>query len=251
MQPFSFPDGVEQSVCLLRDVNAKARQKIGHPANARSGRHEAEEEIPIHGKVKRGIKPSDFFVKRPSPKKSLLRHIVEKADGVLVVARQDPSTHLLTGFVNDHTVSVDDIDISMPCEIVSHEGQGSWHQYVVRVKVGHDVSVECGKTFNDRMGLAIIRLADAIGELRLIPRQDVPGVIERSAVDDRIFELRVILVDNTFDGGNQGLTSIEIGRDDRDRWQVPCSAPATGKCFSLQRPWRVLAENSKLLTMET
>lgn len=121
VQLLTLSDGVGQSVGLLTGMYPEAREEIRHAANVCASGGEAEQEIPVHGEVKRRVDAPDFFVDRPSPKKCLLRHIVKMADDAGSVAGQNPAAYFPPRFVNDDAVSIDNIDTRMCGKILSDE----------------------------------------------------------------------------------------------------------------------------------
>src|SRR6478752_4419506 len=128
MQFFTFADRAEQSMRLLRSMNPKTSQKIGHSGKARVCSDKTQQQIPVHREVKGGIDTSDFLVDRASPEKRFLRHIIEMTYGLGIVPRQDPASNFGAILIDDDAMSIKDVNFWVCRKVPADEGESAGHK---------------------------------------------------------------------------------------------------------------------------
>ena len=102
----------------------------------------------------------------------------------------------MVGLVDQHPVPVDDIDLGMSLEIASHVRERARQQQGIGSDRGEDVAgrVLEAEIEGDR-GLAV-GVSLAVGELALVPLQDLGGLAGGGGVLDDVLEPLVILIEH-------------------------------------------------------
>ena len=130
-------DCAKERVGLLPFMNAETRQEIGRPIEACAGIDEPKQKVPVHRKLKGRANAANGLVEGSSPEQCLLGHIVKMPDGVSVMAGKDPAPDLLSDFIDNDTVTIDDVDMGMHCKELAYESKGSCHQQIIRIEISH------------------------------------------------------------------------------------------------------------------
>src|SRR5262245_11946446 len=95
---------------------------------------------------------------------------------------------------------MDQVDLWVDDEIVSHALQGTVEVVVVAVEVGHNVTGGPNETLVNGMPLSAVFLTDPIRDAILEFFDDVDTAICAAAIDDNVFEVWIILTEHRQNG---------------------------------------------------
>ena len=118
--------------------------------------------------MKSDIEAPDLFIEVSSPKKCLLRNIVETTHTFRVVRRNHPSADLQSILIDDNAVAVNNVHFGMLPKVAPDIAKRPGHEAVVRIQISHDLAMSIGKALDDRVGLSLIPFAYRISKMRSI-----------------------------------------------------------------------------------
>lgn len=113
-------------------------------------------------------------------------------------------------------VSVDQAHASLGPQILHGNTDGRGRQQVVRIEPGQNGTGGPGEALVDGAGLAAVGLGDPVGQPRLVAADDLRAAVRGTAVDDHVFDLRIVLREDRLDRLLDEAALVERGRNDGD-----------------------------------
>ena len=241
---------VDQNLGFLRGMHAESAQKIGDADDPGAGRGEAEQKIPIQSERPFAIQAADSLVDRAPPEERFLRDVIHDPKKPRIVSRAHPAPDLLSRLVDDQTVSVNRVDAGIPAEKISYELQRAGFEQIVGIQIGHDLAGNPGKALFNRVNLSMVFFARRKGEPVPVAFYDRRALVVRAPVNDRVFQLGIVLRKDALNCGFKIAPLLIAGRYQRDARKLIARRAKPGKCLPGWLPGDILAKQSKLVVAD-
>ena len=127
---------------------------------------EADPKVAVHGQLHPGIQPADLLVKAAAPKRGGLRkevvvvHPDEPVEGDLSLKPERSAVG-----VDPEAVAVDHLPVGMFNKDLGHLVQGPGFVQVVGAQPAEDVAGRAVEALYERVGLALVRLANPVRDI--------------------------------------------------------------------------------------